>query len=325
MIRHLAACLALAASLSSTATETFADDRGKGLPVERQPIAQLSHDGEGVQYAKTRPEHLPGSVDDGFIIVRENNFADEWPERFRSSDMPLELSEEQLKGLRELKIMGGGQPSEKHLRNILKRSEYPVVVLDFRQEPHGHIAGIPVTWFRPYISDRELGTDEMIDLEGDFVEFLKNTSSVQVDSVKWTGGQDYELLSSEHIDDETVLTNADMVERNGARYMRFYVPVVPNDHQIAEFEAFAEEVSEQDITLYFHCWDGTGRSSEFMVMYDIIKNGREVPLETIADRHAAMGGINVLKLPPEDSPNYARSVLRRDFIIDYYQEKSNAE
>jgi hypothetical protein len=62
-----------------------------------------------------------------------------------------------------------------------------------------------------------------------------------------------------------------------------------------------------------------------MVMYDIIKNGREVPLETIADRHAAMGGINVVKLPRESSPNYARSVLRRDFIIDYYQEKSNAE
>jgi protein tyrosine phosphatase (PTP) superfamily phosphohydrolase (DUF442 family) len=221
--------------------------------------------------------------------------------------------------------MGGGQPSEKHLRNIMKRSEYPVIVLDFRQEPHGHIAGMPVTRFRPYISDRELGTDEMIYLEDDFIEFLKNTPSVQIDSVKWTGGQDYELLSSELIDNETVLTNADMVERNGARYMRFYVPVVPNDHQVAEFEAFVEEVSEQDITLYFHCWDGTGRSSEFMVMYDIIKNGREVPLETIADRHAAMGGINVLKLPRESSPNYARSVLRRDFIIGYYQEKGNAE
>jgi hypothetical protein len=62
-----------------------------------------------------------------------------------------------------------------------------------------------------------------------------------------------------------------------------------------------------------------------MVMYDILRNGGEVSLETIADRHEAMGGINVLKLPPQSSPNYSRSVLRRDFIIDYYQKKSKTE
>ena len=198
-------------------------------------------------------------------------------------------------------------------------------MLDFRQEPHSHIAGIPITWFRPYVSDRELGTDNMMSMEDDFIDFLKSTSSVQVDSVKWTGGQDYEVLRSELIDNDTVLSNAEMVERNGARYVRYHVPVVPNDRQVIEFEAFVEEVSEQDLTLYFQCWDGTGRSSEFMVMYDILKNGSAVSLKTIADRHAAMGGINVLNLPPQGSPNYPRSVMRRDFIIDYYQKKSEAE
>jgi hypothetical protein len=116
-----------------------------------------------------------------------------------------------------------------------------------------------------------------------------------------------------------------MVERNGARYVRFYVPVVPDDRQVAEFEALADEDSEQDVTLYFQCWDGTGRSTAFMVMYDILRNGHEVSLESIADRHAAMGGINVLELPPESSPNYARSVVRRDFIIDYYRRKTKTE
>jgi hypothetical protein len=62
-----------------------------------------------------------------------------------------------------------------------------------------------------------------------------------------------------------------------------------------------------------------------MVMYDILNNGNEVSLQTIADRHAAMGGINVLKLSPKSSPNYPRSVLRRDFIIDYYQQKTETE
>lgn len=301
-------------------------NRGRRLSVEGVlKSAQLGNDEEEVQHAKMRLQRLLGANEDHFIIVSENNFAEEWPERFRSSDMPLELSEDQLKGLRELNIMGGGQPSEKHLRNIVKRSKSPVVVLDFRQEPHSYIAGIPITWFRPYVSDRELGTDEMMSLENDFIDLLKSTPLVQVDSVKWTGGQDYEVLSSELIGNDTVLSNAEMVEKNGARYMRFHIPVVPNDRQVAEFEAFVEEVSDQDLTLYFNCWDGTGRSTEFMVMYDILKNGGEVSLKTIADRQAAMGGINVLKLPPQSSPNYPRSVLRRDFIIDYYQKKSEAE
>jgi hypothetical protein len=101
--------------------------------------------------------------------------------------------------------------------------------------------------------------------------------------------------------------------------------VVPSDRQVIKFEALVEEVSEQDVTLYFNCWDGTGRSTEFMVMYDILKNGDEVSLETIAGRHAALGGINVLEMPPQSSPNYSRSVQRRDFLIDYYQKKSEAE
>lgn len=266
-------------------------------------------------------QHIAQPRDDQFIVVRENNFDEEWPERFRSTHMPLELSDDQLQGLRELNIMGGGQPSEKHLRNIVALSEQPVVVLDFRQEPHSYIAGIPITWFRPYVSDRELGTEKMMSLEDDFLAFLESQPSVQVDSVRWTGGQDYELLSSDFIGNDTVLSNAEMVERTGARYRRFYVPVIPDDRQVAEFEALVEEISEQDVTLYFQCWDGTGRSTEFMVMYDILRNGRALSLETIAGRHEALGGINVLELPPEDSPNYARSVLRRDFIINYYQEK----
>lgn len=326
MSGHPVAFLALVACIGSTTTETFAADRDKQLLVEGQlEIGQLSADEAEVQHAKAHFGQFPGSAEGQFIVVRENNFADEWPERFRSSDMPLELSEEQLKGLRELRIMGGGQPSEKQLRNIVERSEYPVIVLDFRQEPHGYIAGVPITWFRPYVSDRDLGTDEMISLEDDFIMFLKSATSVRVDAVNWTGGQDYELLSSELIENDTVLTNAGMAERNGARYMRFYVPIVPNDRQIAEFEALVEEVSEQDVSLYFQCWDGTGRSSAFMVMYDILRNGHEVSLQSIADRHAAMGGINVLELPPESSPNYVRSVVRRDFIIDYYRKKTKTE
>ena len=239
--------------------------------------------------------------------------------------MLLDLDEEQLRGLRELGIMGGGQPSQRQLLNIVERSERPVIVFDLRQEPHGHIAGMPVTWFRPYISDVELGVEAMASLETEFVEVLKHTPSVQVDSVAWTGGQDYELLASEYVGNETAMSNAEVAERSGARYVRFFVPVVPSDEQIEEFEAFVEETSGQDVAVFFHCWDGTGRSTEFMVMYDILKNGREVSLQTIANRHEALGGINVLRLPPEGSPNYSRSVLRRNFIIDYYERKSAVE
>ena len=319
MARQPAVYLILLAGIAFGGTPGFAGDP-QGTNGHDARI-RLSRQEDAVQQQAGRPE--PGEAP--FIIVRENNYADELPERFRTTDMPLDLDEDQLRGLRELGIMGGGQPSQSQLRNIVELSERPVIVFDLRQEPHGHIAGMPVTWFRPYISDLELGIDTMASLENEFVEMLKHTPSVQVDSVEWTGGQDYELLSSEHVGNETARSNAEVAEQSGARYVRFFVPVVPSDQQIARFEAFVDEISDEDVAVYFHCWDGTGRSTEFMVMYDILKNGREVSLQTIAKRHEALGGINVLNLPAEGSPNYSRSVLRRNFIIDYYQRKSAVE
>ena len=96
------------------------NNRGRRLAVEGiLKSAQLSNDEEEVQHAEMRLKRLLGTGEDQFIIVSEDNYAEEWPERFRSTDMPLELSEDQLKGLRDLNIMGGGQPSEKQLRNIV--------------------------------------------------------------------------------------------------------------------------------------------------------------------------------------------------------------
>lgn len=276
----------------------------------------------GVSQAKSTDHAEYAGGEDQFIIVEESNFDDEWPERFRSSDMPLDLSEEALTGLRELNMMGGGQPSQKQIKNIVKLSEKPVIVLDFRQEPHSYIAGIPITWYRPEISDIDLGSEHMKTLENDFSQFLMATPVVSVNSVIWTGGQDYDVTNTKLIGHESAQSNAEMMESNGAQYKRFYVSVVPTEQQVSKFESLIKQVSAQDVNLYFQCWDGTGRSTEFMVMYDILTNGDKVSLQTIADRQALMGGLNVLELPPQTSPNYARSLERKNFLVDYYAKHS---
>ena len=43
---------------------------------------------------------------------------------------------------------------------------------------------------------------------------------------------------------------------------------------------------------HFHCKAGVGRTTTFMIMYDIIKNGNEVSLHDIIGRQLLLSGIS---------------------------------
>ena len=253
---------------------------------------------------------------DEFSVIQDDHPEGAWPQRFRSSGMPLNLSQEEMAGLRELNSMGSGQPSEEQLNNIIRKSGKPLVVVDLRQEPHAYIGGIPVTWFRPYVSDEELGAETMMSLQNRFVSKMKNTPKIKVDDVEWTQGQEYRVINSIQLDNPEVMTEEDLSRSLGIGYKRFYISVTPTPEQVEEFKQFVSEVG--GVTLYFHCWDGSGRTTEFMAMHDILRNGKNVSLATILKRQAAMKGVDIGYLPPTSDLQYPRALKRKAFVEAYY-------
>ena len=64
--------------------------------------------------------------------------------------------------------------------------------------------------------------------------------------------------------------------------------------------------------MHFHCQAGEGRTTEFLAMYDILKNPA-VPLQDILYRQCLLGGSYVAHVEPEDSTYWK---------VPYYVEKA---
>ena len=111
------------------------------------------------------------------------------------------------------------------------------------------------------------------------------------------------------------------MESLGVTYIR--LPVSdhqrPSDEIVDQFLAFVLGMPKE-YWFHFHCKAGRGRTTTFMVLYDIIKNGREVSLEEILARQEKMGGCDLTDTEKERGANerifFARERLK--MVEDFY-------
>jgi protein-tyrosine phosphatase len=92
---------------------------------------------------------------------------------------------------------------------------------------------------------------------------------------------------------KSIKTEEETCLMHGLQYLR--IPLV--DHKVPtteQIDLFVDLVDQlQDTWLHFHCRKGLGRSTTFMTLYDILKNGHVVTLDEILHRQRAMGGANL--------------------------------
>src|ERR1700730_14384666 len=74
------------------------------------------------------------------------------PKNFRMSSDPLRIKlgvNPSPKGLRDLRISGSAQFSEKSLQEIVKKvgCSGKFIIVDLRQESHGFVDGIAISWY----------------------------------------------------------------------------------------------------------------------------------------------------------------------------------
>lgn len=210
-----------------------------------------------------------------------------------------------LNGLVNLNISGGAQFSENSL--ILTKqsigSTMPIIIVDLRQESHGFINGIAVCWIDNHNKANKGLTKEA-------VLFDENTRLQSILLNKPISIGDKTLIPKKLESEEK------LVRSHGMSYKR--IPItdkgLPNNDMIDYFIEFVNSLLP-NTWLHFHCKGGKGRTTTFMVMYDMMKNAKNVSLQDIMNRQVLLGGRDLLR---DEQLTRNRSEKRAKLIKGFY-------
>ena len=232
-------------------------------------------------------------------------------------------------GLERLCASGSGEFSESGLQSLLEalaeRTQMAICIVDLREESHGFFDGIAVSWY----GERDWGNVGLTQEEAlaDEAERIHGAAG-QMTAVAHLGGEKNPLDEHE-IFVEEAQTEKELVEAAGLRYKRITATdhIWPSPAAVDEFVQFYKSLPE-DIWLHFHCQAGEGRTTEFLAMYDILKNPA-APLQDILYRQCLLGGSYVAHVEPEGStywkvPYYVEKAKHIALFYRYVQENEGA-
>lgn len=242
-----------------------------------------------------------------------------FPEKhFRKTSHALETDDRfknlNLAGLSTLNISGSKQFTCSNFPNILHAigTNLPITVIDLRQESHGFINEFPVSW----VGDKNnanaaLSRDEIL---------LDETQ--KLNSIKLNQPITFSNHHEKTIIPVKVQNEEQLVKSNGVNYLR--VPItdtkLPNDAMVDFFVDFVKSNSK-NTWLHFHCKHGIGRTTTFMIMYDMMKNSKVASANDIITRQMLLANFDSKKM--SSFPNKNRMAFLNKFY-DYCKENSSS-
>lgn len=226
-------------------------------------------------------------------------------------------------GLSLLHISGSAEFNNLNLPLIIKTiGNYSLTVIDLRQEIHGFINGMPVSWYGKYDwADLNLTRNEVLTIEKGRLDSLSKLKEVTVIHVlqKDKANDTFLKVSDSTFAVNNVMSEQELTEANNAGYYR----ITATDHRrpiIADVDRFINLVKAEkpETWFHFHCHAGDGRTTTFMAMYDMMKNAKTVDEEDIIQRQYLIGGIDLSK--DDDFPSWDKqfAIERTEFLRDFY-------
>jgi hypothetical protein len=222
------------------------------------------------------------------------------PRNFRTTDDPIKANKGQIPsdtGLANLHASGSGAFTEDGFKLLLARTRGPVTVFDLRQETHIFVNGLPISWFATNDWANVGRTQDAIEAdEAARVQSFRPGSEIAVrpgEPVKQ--GHD-DSAAPQDVTVERATTERDLVAANRAAYVRVTVTdhTRPLDGEVDRF-ILAVRALPKDGWVHFHCEAGHGRTTTFMVLYDMLRNANRVSLDDIVRRQKLLGfGYDVL-------------------------------
>jgi rhodanese-related sulfurtransferase len=233
------------------------------------------------------------------------------------------------RNFRDLSVIGinaiaSAQFSEDELQKL--RQKYPnekIVIVDLRQESHGFINGRPVLWrsyFEKINQNKEIS--EILSDEKSRLDTAKKDHEIVINEVikrdKESGW--YEDVAPKIITVNQAISEKDLAQKNGFEYQRFSI----RDFDIPEAKEFSRMINfiknlPEDKKIYVHCAGGRGRTAMFLVILDIIKNGKKVELEEIFKRQNKLGGARLDEISKEEAWSKKLATERLKMLEDFYR------
>ncbi len=263
----------------------------------------------------------PGQV----VLILDEPATPGLPLHFRTSSFPYPPKTKQApsrQGLDGLLISGSAQFSLAQLEVLRAKLPLPLTVVDLRQESHGLVNGLPVSWYGPrnWANEGRSPAQAHADEAARLAALAAQPQAVLASQVKKDPQGIIERSVPLTVQPREVLSEAQALARRGVGYLRLPLTdhLRPSDAQVDRFLLFYRGLAP-GVWLHFHCHAGHGRTTTFMLLMDILRNGSQVGLEELARRQGLIGGIQLLdNLPPE--PGFKREAYqaRAQFLRDFY-------
>lgn len=224
-----------------------------------------------------------------------------------------------LRDIPTLNISGSAQFTKDQLLNLKNYiNKDNICIVDLRQESHGMINDLAISFLNPY-KDLNNGftTEQTIKAENSLLNKIKIGNTIQL--YKHTGIFIKDITVDFISNESQLVTEADM------QYKRFAVKdnSAPTPDIVDEFVEFIKNKPD-NIHLHFHCAAGKGRTTSFMVMYQAMKNNSNLTLEQLLSYQYNIGGVNLHDNNIqynflEDFCNYVQKNKDSNYSISYSQ------
>lgn len=247
------------------------------------------------------------------IFPRFDHELSDWPRKFRTTKDELKtVSPVKEEGLKDLKASGSGQFSEQGLKTLIKLiPPSHIFLIDLRQESHGFINGRALSWFDGFQNEANC-KKTLAEIEADEQKRLEGVLKVGKIGIKCEENQNVPVQRAQ--------TEKQIAESLGLTYLR--LPVTdhhrPSDKIVDEYVEFIKNLPS-DAWLHLHCRGGKGRTTTFMIMYDMMLNTPKVSFDDILERHKLIGGTDLRALHTPDHYRYQPGLDRLNFIKAFYQ------
>ena len=196
-------------------------------------------------------------------------------------------------GLALLHESGSSEFSVAGLKGMMAKFSGSVYVFDLRQEDHGFVNGLPVSWYATN-NWANVGKSHELVVKEEAAKFDAMPSGCKVDITTDKVKKGDTSGAAQAPKPETVQaaqTERNVVESLGASYVRLTVTdhCRPTDTEVDTFITEVRKLPE-NAWVHFHCRAGRGRTTTFMALYDMLRNASQVSLLDIDQRQSLLAG-----------------------------------
>jgi hypothetical protein len=242
------------------------------------------------------------------LVLDSSGYNDTLPKEFRKTTDLTAIKDNKnlnINGLDKLNISGSKQFSEYNLPLLINAigTLLPITVVDLRQESHGFINGLPVSW-----ADSKNNANIGLTKEQVLLDEVNKLKSIKLNEPLTFYNKPKETIIPTKVQNEE-----ELVKYKNLSYNRITVRDggIPTDDMV---DYFIESIKAQpqNSWLHFHCRAGVGRTTTFMIMHDMIKNYKEVNADEIINRQLSLAKFN------ENTVKFFDNKERIDFLKKFY-------